>query len=614
MSEAYIPPLLLQGIIYLGAAVVAVPISRRIGLGSVLGYLLAGIIIGPWGLGLIAEVETVLHFAEFGIVMMLFLIGLELDLDKLLALRLPIFGLGGLQVLVTIVTVGLLGLTFNVDWQLALVVGMGVAMSSTAIAVRILSERGVLGQPSGRSAFAVLLFQDMAVIPLLALVALMVPSGNHATMDWLAVGRALALVATIAVGGNYLLRPMLRYIANTGLREIFIAFALLLVMGVAVLMQFVGLSMALGAFIAGVLLADSEYRQELELDIEPFKGLLLGLFFIAVGMSVDINLIWKNPLLVLGLASGLVVVKFSILYPLARIFRQSRADALLFALVLSQIGEFAFVLFSAASQQGVLGMQIANLLNAVVALSMLTTPLLILIYGVWARRNLNQKAVGHDEFDMQHPIIIAGFGRVGQVITRLLNGIGVPPTVIEYDPNQIELVRQFGFKAYYGDITRPDVLAAAGIAQARLLVLAIDNPEDALKTARFVQQHYPQVRILARARNRTNAFDFMDMGIDTVRETFFSSLRLGEKTLLELGFGPIQAHRAVRRFRKHDEARLQEAYPVRHDIKELVEHSHRAREDLARLLKQDETLGVSMAESAQEGANPPVIAVLTAGT
>jgi glutathione-regulated potassium-efflux system protein KefB len=603
MNEAHIPPLLIQAVIYLGAALLAVPVSRRIGLGSVLGYLLAGIIIGPWGLGLIAETETVLHFAEFGIVMMLFIIGLELEPSKLMAMRIPVFGLGGLQVAITICVVSLLGLAFGLNWRLALVVAMGIAMSSTAIAVQILTERGVLAQPSGQNAFAVLLFQDMAVIPLLTLLAFLAPHSLSNGVDWLAIGKALALIALIIVGGNHLLRPVLRYIANTGLREIFIAFALFLVMGVAILMQFVGLSMALGAFVAGVLLADSEYRQELELDIEPFKGLLLGLFFIAVGMSVDLGLVWTQPGLVLGLAAGLVIIKISILYPLARLFKQKRTDALLFALILSQVGEFAFVLFSAASQQGALDTQIANLLNAVVALSMLTTPVLILLYGLWTRHYLNRKDDMHDSFDVQRPIIIAGFGRVGQVITRLLNGIGIPPTVIEYDPNQIELVREFGFKAYYGDITRPDVLAAAGIAQARLLVLAIDNAEDALKTARYVQQHYPQVRILARARNRTNVFEFMDMQIDTVRETFFSALRLGEKTLLELGFGPLQAHRAVRRFRKHDEARLLESYPMRHDIKKMVEQSHRSREDLARLLRHefDESLRDRQDAAAEPG-------------
>ena len=588
MNEAqHIPPLLLQGIIYLGAAVLAVPISKRIGLGSVLGYLLAGMAIGPWGLGLIGEVETVLHFAEFGVVMMLFLIGLELNLGKLMAMRMPIFGTGGLQVALTMAAVLAVGLLFELDWRVALVAGMGAAMSSTAIAVQTLTERGVLEQPAGRAAFAVLLFQDISVVPLLLLLALLVPGAAGPAMDWLAVAKAVGLIVLIVAGGNRLLRPLLRYIANTGLREIFIAFALLLIMGVALVMQSVGLSMGLGAFIAGVLLADSEYRQELELDIEPFKGLLLGLFFIAVGMSVDLGLVWQQPLLILGLALGLVTLKIGLLYPLARLFGQGRADAWLFSLTLSQIGEFAFVLFSAAAQQQVLEAYSVSVLNAVVAVSMLATPLLMLVYGWYARRNMNRQAGPHDLFETQRPVIIGGFGRVGQVVTRLLNGIGVPPTVIEHDPNQIELVRQFGFKAYYGEITRPDVLRAAGIAQARLLVLAIDDPADALKTARYVREHYPQVRLLARVRNRTHAFDFMDLDIEAVRETFFSSLRLGEMTLRELGFGPLQAHRAVRRFRKHDEAMLRESHPLRHDMQQMVAHSNRSRKDLAELLQQE---------------------------
>lgn len=587
MNELHIPPLLLQSLVYLGAAVIAVPLSKRIGLGSVLGYLLAGIVIGPWGLGLIAEVETVLHFAEFGVVMMLFLIGLELNLDKLWDLRVPIFGLGGLQVLATIALVLGLGMALGLDWRLALVAGMGVAMSSTAIAVQTMTERGVLQQPAGHAAFSVLLFQDLAVIPLMLLLALLVPHSGAAGVEWLNIAKAVGVIVFVVLAGQYLLRPVLRYIANTGLREVFIAFALFLVIGVALLMQLVGLSMALGAFLAGVLLADSEYRQELELDIDPFKGLLLGLFFIAVGMSVDLGLVWQQPMLILGLALGLVLLKVLLLYPLARAFGHHQPDALMFALVLSQVGEFAFVLFSAALQQGVLDARTGSMLNAIVAISMLTTPLLMLLYGRWAARKLNAGVGGHDDFETQRPIIIAGFGRVGQVLTRLLNGLGTPPTVIEYDPNQIELVRQFGFKAYYGDITRPDVLEAAGIAQARLFVLAIDNPEDALETARYVKQHYPQVRILARARNRTHAFDFMELEIEVVRETFFSALQLAEKMLREIGYNPAQAGRAVQRFRKHDEAMMQDSLAVRHDDEKMIENSYRAREDLARILRQE---------------------------
>lgn len=587
-SIVHDPSLLLQSVIYLGAAILAVPISKRIGLGSVLGYLIAGIMIGPWGLGFISEVETVLHFAEFGVVMMLFLIGLELNLDKLWQLRAPIFGLGGLQVLVTLAVVTGAGMVLGFDWRLALVAGMGVAMSSTAIAVQTMVERGEMEQPSGHAAFAVLLFQDLSVIPLMLMLSLLVV-GEHAGVDWMAAGRALLLVLTIVLGGNYLLRPVLRYIANTGLREIFIAFALFLVMGVAILMEMVGLSMALGAFLAGVLLADSEYRQELELDIEPFKGLLLGLFFIAVGMSVDLGLVWHQPILIFGLALLFVGLKVILLFPMARLFKLNAMDAVMFAFTLSQIGEFAFVIFNTAQQQSVLSAHNTSLLNAVVAVSMLTTPLLMLAHQAWLRHRINLRTPQpHETIDVQSRVIVAGFGRVGQVVTRLLNGINIKPTVIEQDPNQIELVRQYGFKAYYGDISRVDVLEAAGIGQAQLLVLAIDDHEDAVKAAKYVRERYPHVRILARTRNRSTAFDLMDMQVDSVRETFFSSLHLGELALRALGYGAYQATKTVWRFRMHDEHLLNASHPIRHDVNKLIAQSHQARKDLSQLLGQED--------------------------
>jgi len=591
MAEAHhIPPLLLQSAIYLGVAVLAVPVSRRIGLGSVLGYLLAGMLIGPWGLGLIGESEAVLHFAEFGVVMMLFLIGLELEPEKLLELRVPVFGMGGAQVLITGAAVFAVGYAFNIDWRLALVAGMGVAMSSTAIAIQTLSEQGALNQPAGRASFAVLLLQDLAVIPIMVLLLVLTPghdAGGGLHVEPLAILKAVSLILLLVLGGRYLLRPFLRYIANTGLREIFIAFALFLIIGVSILMTLVGLSMALGAFIAGLLLADSEYRQELELDIEPFKGLLLGLFFIAVGMSVNIDLVLQQPWLIFGLGIGFVLLKIVILFGLARAFGQKSVDALLFALTLSQVGEFAFVIFNAAGDSGIFPMETASLLNSVVALSMLTTPLLMLGFNAFYRRRMNHKDSVHDEFDEQRPIIVAGFGRFGQVIARLLNGIGVPPTVIDFDPNQIELMRKFGFKAYYGDITRPDVLRAAGIAQARLFVLAIDNAEDALATARYVRKHYPDVKIIARARNRTFAADFLSLDIDCVRETFLSSLHLGEKILRELGYTAFQAYRTTWRFRQHDERMLNETRTIMNDMQQLISYSYRSRETLADILSQE---------------------------
>lgn len=588
MTDPHSPSLLLQSIIYLGAAVLAVPLSKRVGLGSVLGYLIAGMLIGPWGFGLIQNVETVLHFAEFGVVMMLFLIGLELNLHKLLALKVPIFGLGGLQVLLTAAVVLGLGLLVHTDWRVAMVAGMGVAMSSTAIAAQTLKERGLMEQPSGRAGFAVLLFQDLAVIPLMLMLALLVPEHAGVGIDWKAAFKALALVIVIVVGGDWVLRPVLRYIANTGLREIFIAFALFLIMGVAMLMQMVGLSMALGAFIAGVLLADSEYRQELELDIEPFKGLLLGLFFIAVGMSVDLGLIYQRPVLILGLALLIVAVKIALLFGLARAFQQEKLDAVVLALTLSQIGEFAFVLYAAALERGIITTQQSALLNAVVAASMLTTPLLMLAYTRWVGRSLGKKGKGQfDEVETQRSVIVAGYGRFGQVVARLLNGIGVAPTVIEYDPNQIELVRRFGFKAYYGDITRPDVLKAAGIENAKLLVIAIDNVEAALATARYVKQHYPHVKIIARARNRTDTYEYMDMNIDSIRETFHSGLEAGEQALRVLGYGAFQARRAMWRFQQYDEKVLRQMHAVRHDEQQMISQVARSRKDLITLMQEE---------------------------
>lgn len=586
--SAHTPTFLLQGIVYLGAAVIAVPISKRIGLGSVLGYLIAGILIGPWGLGLIDNVETVLQFSEFGVVMMLFLIGLELEPEKLWQMRIPIFGLGGLQVAITILFVFLMSTLLHIDWRLSLVAAMGVAMSSTAIAVQTLNERGLLKQASGSSTFSVLLFQDLAVIPLLLCLALLNSHSASSAIDWMAALRAVGLIVAIVVGGNYVLRPVLQYIANTGMREIFIAFALFLVMGVSMLMQSVGLSMALGAFLAGVLLADSEYRQELELDIEPFKGLLLGLFFIAVGMSVDIGLILHQPALVFGLALIFVMIKLGLLFGLARLFKLNRSDAILFALTLSQIGEFAFVLYAEAVKLNVITTAQSSLLNAVVAISMLTTPLLMLLHSIWQRKHINKnKSSEFDTVETQRAVIVAGYGRFGQVVTRLLNGIGMSPTVIEYDANQIELVRRFGLKAYYGDITRPDVLQAAGIANAKLLVIAIDNVDDALKTAKYVTMHYPQVKIIARARNRTDTYEYMDLHIDSVRETFHSALQTAEQALVVLGYGEFQAHRTAWKFRQHDEYFLKLNHPNRMDEPTLISNNLKARRDLVALLQQE---------------------------
>jgi len=570
-----------QALIYLAAGVIAVPLFKRIGLGSVLGYLAAGLVIGPWGLRLIGDPQTVLHFAEFGVVMLLFLIGLELDPQRLWTLRRQIFGMGSVQVVATAAAIGGAALAFGQPLAVALVAGMGVAMSSTAIALATLQEKNLLSSPGGQAGFSVLLFQDLAVIPLLLTVGLL----NHeTTLDWRGAAIGLGLIAALFTGGRLLLRPALRTIAETKLREVFVAAALLLVLGIALLMEAAGLSMALGAFLAGVILADSEYRQELELDIEPFKGLLLGLFFIAIGMSVDLGLFLTRPLLVLGLALGMVLLKMAILYPVAQVFGYcGRADAGLFAVALSQVGEFAFVLFAAAGP--LLPAPTLALLNAAVAVSMLSTPLLFIIYEKLAARRFDEAAV--DVVDEGNPVIVAGFGRFGQVVSRVLNGLRVRTTLIDHDPNQVDLVRRFGSPAYYGDASRLDVLERAGIARARLLVVAIDDEAAALRTVKQVRRRYPGLAVIVRAHSRTDAYEYMDLGVPAVRELFGSALDAAELALRALGHGPVAARRVTTQFRRHDEEMMERMSAHRGEVKQLIALSQQGRRDLEKLLTEE---------------------------
>jgi len=571
-----------QALIYLAAGVIAVPLFKRIGLGSVLGYLAAGMAIGPWGLRLIGDPQTVLHFAEFGIVMLLFLIGLELDPRRLWTLRRPILGMGTVQVVATALVVAAAAWALGQPPAAAAVIGMGIAMSSTAIALASLQEKNLLPTPGGQAGFSVLLFQDLAVIPLLLTVGLL--SEGKSSLDWRAVAAALALIAALIVGGRLLLRPALRIIANTKLRDLFVAAALLLVIGIAVLMEKTGLSMALGAFLAGVLLADSEYRHELELDIEPFKGLLLGLFFIAIGMSVDLGLFVRSPLLVLGLAFGMVALKAAILFPVANLFGYcGRADAGLFAVALSQVGEFAFVLFAAAGP--LLAPATLSLLNAAVAVSMLTTPFLFILYEkVLAPRLARRAAAVPGVIEQANPVIIAGFGRFGQVVSRVLHGLRINATLIDHDPNQVELVRRFGNPAYYGDASRLDVLERAGLARARLLIVAVDDEAAALRIARQVRQRYPGLAIIARAHSRTDGYEYLDLGVPAVRETFGSALDAAELALRSLGYGPVGARRVITQFRRHDEAMMEQQAPHRSETKQLIALNLQGRRDLEALL------------------------------
>lgn len=568
-----------QALIYLAAGVIAVPLFKRLGLSSVLGYLAAGMAIGPWGLKLIGDPETVLHFAEFGVVMLLFLIGLELDPRRLWTLRRPIVGMGSVQVLVTAAAVAAIALALGQPLAVALIAGMGFAMSSTAIALATLQERNLLATPGGQAGFSVLLFQDLAVIPLLLIVGLL--TEGKSSLDWRAAAAGVGLIAALITGGRFVLRPVLRFIAATKLREVFVAAALLLVIGIALLMQAVGLSMALGAFLAGVILADSEYRHELEIDIEPFKGLLLGLFFIAIGMSVDLGLFARAPLHVLSVAFGIVALKAAILFPVANLFGYcGRADAGAFAVALSQVGEFAFVLFAAAGP--LLPPGTLSLLNAAVAVSMLTTPFVFVAYEKLLARGF--APAEPDVVDEGNPVIIAGFGRFGQVVSRVLNGLRIRATLIDHDPNQVELVRRFGNPAYYGDATRLDVLERAGIARARLLVVALDDDEAALRTVKQVRRRYPQLAIIARAHSRTDAYEYLDLGVPAVRETFGSALDAAEAALRSLGHGPVAARRVVTQFRRHDEEMMELQAPHRGEVKQLIALNQQGRRDLEKLL------------------------------
>src|SRR5258707_301635 len=569
-----------QALIYLAAGIIAVPIFKRLGLGAVLGYLVAGVAIGPWGLRLVSDPRTVLQIAEFGVVLLLFLVGLELNAQRVWALRRAIFGLGGVQVAATIAAVAGIGLLLGQPLLAGVIAGMGFAMSSTAIGLATLQEKHLLATPGGQASFAVLLFQDIAVIPLMLVLGLMAPE-RAGSLDLAAVGRAVGLIVLLIVAGRFLLRPMLRYVANTGLREIFIAFSLLLVIGIALLMKSVGLSAALGTFLAGVLLADSEYRHELELDIDPFKGLLLGLFFISVGMSVDVSLFLRSPVLVLGLALGIVALKLVLLFFISRGFGYcNRADAGLFAVALSQGGEFAFVLFSAAGS--LLPPEVIAVLNAAVAVSMLTTPFLVMGYERLLMRNPKERPErAPDAIGESNPVIVAGFGRFGQVVVRVLRGLGIGATVVDIDPGQIETVRRFGFKAYYGDATRIDLLESAGAASAKVLLMAIDDPEAAMAAIKRVRARFPGLKVIARAHGRTDAYEYAEIGVPSIREIFGSAIDASFETLKPLGYDEETARRVVQRFKEYDEQQVVEQARHRRDLSKLIALSEQGRRDIA---------------------------------
>jgi len=597
-----------QAFVYLAASVISVPIAKRLGLGSVLGYLLAGIIIGPFALGLIGEEgQDVMHFAEFGVVMMLFLIGLELRPSLLWKMKRSIFGLGGLQLVLTTVLIGAVALMLGQKTSEALAIGLMLALSSTAIILQTLAERGQMKTAAGQASFSVLLFQDIAVIPILALLPLLAVSGaehagasgheEHARMiagfeisGWVQVALILFVITGIVVVGRFLSIYIFRIIARTGLREIFTATALLLVIGIAVAMEAVGLSPALGAFLAGVVLADNEYRHELEANIEPFKGLLLGLFFLAVGASIDFNLFLQQPWLVLGLLGVLVAVKFSVLAILGRVFGLRGGQGMLFSFALAQGGEFAFVLISFSLQNSVISQEVSGILLIVVALSMAITPLLLLINEKIVQpiieKSTNERDADVIE-DSGNPVIIAGFDRFGITIGRLLFANGIKATILDDNPDNIEVLKKFGVKVYYGDASRPDLLHAAGCENAKVLVIAMSDKQKSLQIVDHVSREYPHIKIIARSVDKTHAYEYLKRGItDYDHDMFGSSLESGKKVLCQLGFNEYSAHRAALIFKRQDQLNEKELFNhYESDEKKYILEARRLSDDLERMLK-----------------------------
>ncbi len=575
----------------LAAAVLAVPLTRFLGFGSILGYLLAGLVIGPAGLGLVTSVDAISEVAEFGVIMLLFLIGLELRPARLWTMRRAVLGLGGGQMLLCGgILVGLTHLAGQ-DWPASVVIGFGLAMSSTAIVLPMLAERDLLATRAGRDAFSVLLFQDMAFIPLVALVPIL--GGGKLTgaaVAGPAILRAVAALALVMLGGRYLIRPVFRVIARLKAQEIFTAAALLVVAGTAVLVSAAGLSMSLGAFMAGVLLSDSEYRHELQADIEPFEGLLLGFFFISVGMQANLSLLISQPGLVLVATLVLILVKGVVCFGIARLGGQSTGSALRFACVLPQGSEFGFVLFGAAVAGEVMGARSADLAMLVVALSMIANPILFAAEERWLAPWLERsKERAFDRIESSDaPVIICGFGRIGQIVGRILRLQHIAFTALDRDAGQVDIARRFGSRVYYGDPTRTEVLRAAGAETAKAIVVALDDADAAVRMIDTVRRHFPHLAIFARARNRHYAHLMMDRGVEhVVRETLHSSLVLSRDVLEGLGIAPAEAERAVTLFREHDERTLIQQLPIHSDEKQLIQSTKAARDELQSLFEAD---------------------------
>ncbi len=582
---------LAQVAIFLAASVIAIPLFRKFGLGSVLGYLAAGIVIGPWGLRIVQDAAGILHVAELGVILLLFVIGLELQPSRLRAMRRSVFGLGSLQVALTTLVFTLVALACGLTTGTAFVAAFALSLSSTPMVLQLLAERGQLKTQYGRSGFAILLFQDVAVMPLLAILPLL---GNQAETHSLgstvtAAGKGLGVLLLLVFGGRYVLRPALRVIAETKVNEAFTAAALLVVIGTALLFNAVGLSMALGAFVAGLLLADSEYRHELEADIEPFKGLLLGLFFMSVGMTANLGLLVSQPLVVAALVVSLLVLKALLLWIVGRLSGHSQSDSRGLAFALPQAGEFGFVLFSLAVTYGVMEPSLADLLVIVITISMIASPLLMMVRER-IEHVLKPPPPAFDVIESQEGrVIIAGFGRFGQIVGRVLRMRKIPFTALEASVAQVDFVRRFGNKVYYGDASRIEVLNAAGAANAEVLVIAIDDAEASVRAVTLVRMQFPHLKILARARNRQHAIRLMDLGVHyLIRETLLSSLDMAQQTLETLGMSRAEALDSIHRFKAHDERALQQQREARDDEQKLIQSTQQAALELEQLFETDE--------------------------
>jgi glutathione-regulated potassium-efflux system ancillary protein KefC len=582
---------LTSSLVFLAAAVLAVPLAKALGLGSIIGYLAAGIVIGPFGLKLVDDPNTLLHFAEFGVVLMLFLVGLELEPRRLWALRRPIFGWGMAQVLACAAVMAGAAMLAGVPWRMAVVAALGLALSSTAVALQVMADRNLMPTSSGQAGFSILLFQDVAAIPILALIPLLGTAAADDGNVWIEAARAAGVIAAIVLVGRLLLRHAFRWIARSRTPEIFTAASLGLVVGIAALMQAVGLSMALGAFLGGVLLAESEYKRELETDVEPFKGLLLGLFFMAVGMSIDFGALLARPGVVALILVGFLALKAGVLWIIARAMALPYQERPVFTLLLAQGGEFAFVVFQQAAGARVFSAEASSVLIGAVALSMVLTPLLLVVidrFVIPRYADCDVPALEELAEPQDAPVIIAGFGRYGQIIGRLLYANGLKATVLDHDAEQVETVRRFGFTVYYGDATRLDLLRTAGAASARVLVLAIDDMEQSLKVADLAREHFPQLTVVARARNVQHYYALRDRGVAFVeRETLDAALASGRSVLEQMGWLPHHARQLAMRFRRHNVEQVERMWPHHKDQAQLMAMAKAGRQQLEELFAQE---------------------------